>query len=208
MGFIERLQRQIQTQRKQEEQNRKRGKHEAIRNLESTGSQEEKSKKYYEESGCGLLVNKLSEIIGGRILVYEGKWEWGHPTQTEDIIEEFKFNLRRNDRARVQLGTDRLFGYIKYKENGLGSHVIFITWEGNKRESGDWTQNCIAIEACPSGEIYFHGGWGGSSVVERIQWQEDKEHVERVLEKAYHHPKQKLHAYRPPESPGFGGVGM
>lgn len=140
--------------------------------------------------------------------MYEGKWEWGHSTRTEDIIDEFKFDLQRNDRERFQLGTDRLFGYIKYKENGLGSLVIFLTWADNKRKNGDWTQNCIAIETCPSGEIYFHGSLFGSSVVIKDQWQNDKDCMEEALGKAYHHPKHKQRAYVHPESLGFGGVGM
>lgn len=211
MGFLERLeQKELQKETKTQIQLRKQQgrQRQPVRNLESAKGQEEKSKKYYDESGCSLLVDKLGGIIGGNVNVYEGKWEWGHATRTEYLIDQFGFNLQRNDQERFQMFTDRVFGYIKYKENGLGSWVVFLAWPGNRGESkgrSGWNENCIAIETCPSGAIYFHGGLFGSSIVEQNQWQKDKDCLEEALGKAYHHPKRKYHpvSATPPYS-GFG----
>ena len=199
MGFIERLEKKLQKQTEAQRQqgSQQRRERQPVRNLESVSSQEEKSKRYYKESRCSLLVSKLSEMIGGDIDEYKAEW-WGNHTKTDKIIEKFKFNLLRNDRERFQMFTDRVFGYIKYKENGLGSFVVFLSWDSDRRRNGDRTQNCMAIEACPSGEIYFHGGLFGSSVIIKDQWQKDKDRVENALEKAYNRPKQIQKIYRPP----------
>ena len=211
MGFIERLKQeklQKETQAKRQQRNQQGGERQPIRNVESAKNREEKSERYYEESGCSLLVNKLSTIIDGSIGVYERNWEGGHKTRTEEIIGNFRFNLLRNDQERLQMFTDRVFGYIKYKENGFGSHVVFLTWVGNERR-GNGSLSCMAVETCPGGEMYFHGGLFGSSVIRKDQWQKDKDCLENALEKEYHNPKK--YRGRPYHSSGYGhndGPGM
>lgn len=206
MGFLENLER-----KKREEAEIKRQKEAERRPIEimsqltnsreSVESHEEKAKKYYVESGCKALVDKLATTTGNSVSVCNIKYG---EVEKSWKLEQYNFKLLKYKKIRYQLFMDRFLGYVEYKNNGFGSHAVFLEWSTDEKQMRNgrtmWKGNCLAIETCPDGEIHFYGGIFGSSVIREDQWRDNKDCLEEALGKAYYHPKQKIHISDPPHA--------
>jgi hypothetical protein len=173
-----------------------------LRYQELTASQKQESERYYIESGCEQLVLKLRNAIeGGQVYESDAK-------SCALTSSDYKFNLRRKFRNEESNSS-----YAEFVENGMGNHVVLLEWGidpnrlpiGTIRPWKDYDLKCIAIETCPSGDIYFYGGLLGSSTRRKEQWQGNKGCLEGALKNAYCHPKQKR-VYEPYRDPP-GGTG-
>jgi hypothetical protein len=223
MGFLENLERETEEQnaaikKKQQaeceqEKRKQEAEEQSIIDLKEGSKQRERlSEKYYKESGCNLLVERLGKIIGGGLKsqgltsYYSKNYEhgngniYGYPDSKE--IKDFDFDLRRVNKIRKSYreGLFRRKYYFDYEENGYGSFVVFLEWETDRKEAGyreeQWTAHCIAVETCPNGDICFYGDLIGSSVLEKNQWSGNKECLEERLEKAYNNPRITQKSYK------------
>lgn len=94
--------------------------------------------------------------------------------------------------------------------NGLGSYVALLVADSIKHISETKffrIEELIAVETHPDGAVQFHGGWFGSSLVRREQWQRDRSTLENALERAYHHPKIRRDGPYEPREASRGEMG-
>ena len=211
MGFIERLRQEKlreESERKAKEARQARA-FQSSRPAESLIDQEERSRKYYEESGCHDLVNELASVIDGSVREYKSSVV-EPDSSTKEIIEDFQLNLKRTKSTSFR--APDWHRWKSYKESGVGSHVVFLQWITNKRRVGNTeylTSNLIAVETCPDGTIYFYTGLFGSSSIPLNQWRSDQTISERALERAYHNSKTKNRKFDSSgySSPEYGGMG-
>lgn len=212
MGFIERLRqeqgasalREQQLKAQQEAQERERLQRQAAEN-ERRAKRKEQAERFREESKVGNVVTELSNFLATptipviRVSTYDGMYS-----------EYTEFIGRGSSSGPTSAGSlpvsqkdqDSVFDIVQWdaelnghsKSKVLGSYSHYST-------------KYIAVESCPDGVIYLHGGWGGSTTIRATQWRtSDKEQIfDKALERAYKNPG--IHRYKlwnKPIDSGFG----
>jgi len=195
MGFIERLK---QEKLRQQDEAKRRGTQETetwqrtqlelSRKREFIRDQHDKAKKFYVDSRCGVLLNDLASVVSGRV-----NDSCYRDYRTAEITGGASNSISH---FNIKLSGETMSPSPGQYERELGSYIVFLIWETD-RKARSVTENLIAIEACGDGSIQFHSGLSGAPMVREVEWRNNSEILESVLEKSYHHPIRRRRSSAP-----------